>query len=162
VWDRTPPEGGFDPRVQAITALCSGAYHLSKRTIQSLMTDLFGLPSSLGTITNLERATVQALAAPVAEARSYMQAQPAAYLDETGWREGCARAWLWAAVTTQVTVFVGTAVARRQDSPGAAECGRGTIRWPETESATRFGGLAPSPERKRSNRRGQGAPRHFP
>jgi hypothetical protein len=56
------------------------------------MADLFDLPLSLGTITNLERATVQELAAPVAEAWSYMEAQPAAYLDETGWREGRARA----------------------------------------------------------------------
>ena len=47
-----------------------------------------------------------ALAQPVAEARAYVQAQPVAYLDETGWREGRARAWLWAAVTTWVTVFV--------------------------------------------------------
>jgi hypothetical protein len=32
--------------------------------------------------------------------------QPAAYLGETGWWEGCARAWLWAAATTWVTVYV--------------------------------------------------------
>jgi transposase len=41
-----------------------------------------------------------------AVARAYVQAQPVAYLDETGWREGRARAWLWAAVSTWVTVFV--------------------------------------------------------
>ena len=29
------PTGGFGPRVQAITALCTGAYHLSKRTTQT-------------------------------------------------------------------------------------------------------------------------------
>ena len=34
------------------------------------MADLFGLPMSLGTIANLEHATVQALAAPVAEAQT--------------------------------------------------------------------------------------------
>ncbi|RPJ18356.1 MAG: IS66 family transposase [Chloroflexi bacterium] len=32
--------------------------------------------------------------------------QPAADADETGWREGQQRAWLWTAVTTGVTVFV--------------------------------------------------------
>jgi transposase len=32
--------------------------------------------------------------------------QHAVYLDETGWREGRARAWLWTAVTAWVTVFV--------------------------------------------------------
>ena len=46
------------------------------------------------------------MAEPVAEARAYVQAQPAAYLDETGWHEGQQRAWLWTAVTTWVTVFV--------------------------------------------------------
>ena len=60
----------------------------------------------LGTVANLEQATVQAVAEPVAEARAYVQAQPAAYLDETGWHEGQQRAWLWTAVTTWVTVFV--------------------------------------------------------
>jgi transposase len=100
------PAGGFGPRVQAITALCTGAYHLSKRTTQSVMEDLFGVAMGLGTVANLEQATVQALATPVAEARAYVQAQPAAYLDETGWREGRQRAWLWAAVTAWGTIFV--------------------------------------------------------
>jgi transposase len=103
---RGVPTGGFGPRVQAITALCTGAYHLSKRTTQDLMKDLFGVSMGLGTVANLEHATAQAVAEPVAEARAYVQAQPAAYLDETGWREGQQRAWLWTAVTTWVTVFV--------------------------------------------------------
>jgi transposase len=100
------PTGGFGPRVQAITALGTGAYHLSKRTTQTMLADLFGVSIGLGTVANLEQATVQALAEPVAEARASVQAQPAAYLDETGWREGRQRAWLWTAVTTWVTVFV--------------------------------------------------------
>ena len=100
------PTGGFGPRVQAIVALCTGAYHLSKRTTQMVMEDLFGLPLSLGTMTNLEHATAQALAVPVAEAQTYVQTQPIAHLDETGWREERPRAWLWVAVTTWVTVFV--------------------------------------------------------
>jgi transposase len=100
------PAGGFGPRVQAITVLCTGAYHLSKRATQSVLEDLFGVSMGLGTIANLEQATAHVLAEPVAEARAYVQAQPAAYLDETGWRERRQRAWLWAAVTTGVTVFV--------------------------------------------------------
>jgi hypothetical protein len=39
---------------------------------------------SLGTLANLEQATPQAVAEPVAEARAYIQQQTAAYLDETG------------------------------------------------------------------------------
>jgi transposase len=70
------------------------------------MADLFAIPLSLGTIANLEHATVQALAEPVAEAQTHVRAQSIAHLDETGWREGGARAWLWVAVTAWVTVFV--------------------------------------------------------
>jgi transposase len=82
------PRGGFGPRRQAITALCSGAYHLSKRTTQRVREDLFGVSMKLGTVANLEQATVRAVAEPVAAARAYVLAQPPAYLDETGWREG--------------------------------------------------------------------------
>jgi len=100
------PTGGFGPRVQAITARCTGASHLSKRTTQRALDDMFGVQMGLGTIATLEHATVQAVAEPVAEARAYVQQQPAAYLDETGWREGQQRAWLWTAVTEWVSVFV--------------------------------------------------------
>lgn len=93
------PTGGFGPRVQAMTALCTGASHLAKRTTQTMLADLLGISIGLGTGAKLEQATVQALAEPVAEARAVVPAQPAASLDETGWREGRQRAWLWTMVT---------------------------------------------------------------
>jgi transposase len=92
--------------VQAITALCTGAYRLSKRTTQQLLDDLFGVPMSLGIVSTLEAATVEAVAAPVEEARAYVQEQARVSVDETGWRQGSQRAWLWVAVTTWVTVFL--------------------------------------------------------
>ncbi len=99
------PTGEFGPRVQAVAAVCTGAYHVSKRAAQGLLSDLFGVELSLGTLSNLEQATTQALAGPVAEARAWVEQQPVAQLDETGWREGGQRAWLWVAVTAWVTVF---------------------------------------------------------
>jgi transposase len=90
--------------VQAITALCTGAYHLSKRATQRVLEELFGVSLGLGTIVNL--VTAQVVAEPVAEARAYVQAPPSAYLDETGWRERRQRAWLWVAVTAGGAVFV--------------------------------------------------------
>lgn len=100
------PTGGFGPRVQATVALCTGAYHLSKRTTQDVLPDLCGIALRLGTSTPLEQATVQALAAPVAEAQTSVRVPPVAHLDETGWRAGHTRAWLWGAVTAWGTVFV--------------------------------------------------------
>jgi transposase len=79
----------------------------------------------LGTVATLEHATVQAVAEPVAAARAYVQAQPAAHLDETGWREGPQRAWLWTMVTTWVTVFV----VRRSRSGKVAQALMGERFW---------------------------------
>ena len=105
-WPHGTPTGWIGARAQALASLCTGAYRLSKRTTQRLLDDVFNLPLSLGTISNLEAATTQALAAPVEEARAYIEEQSSAHLDETGWREGGKRAWLWVATTTWVTVFL--------------------------------------------------------
>lgn len=105
-WPVGVPRGMVGPRAQAVGALCAGAYRLSKRITQRLLDDLFGLQVSVGTISQLEAATTEAVAAPVQEARTFVQEQSSAHLDETGWREGGKRAWLWVAATTWVTVFV--------------------------------------------------------
>ena len=104
-WPHGTPTGLVGPRAQAIASLCTGASRLSKRTTPRLLDDLFGLSLSGGTISNLEAATTGALAAPVEEARAYVQEQASAHLEETGWREGGKRAWLWVAATTWVPVF---------------------------------------------------------
>jgi transposase len=105
-WPAGVPSGTYGPRVQATVALCTGAYRLSKRMTQQLMEEVFGLPASVGTISQLEQATTAALAAPVEAARTYVHQQAVAHLDETRWREGNKSAWLWIAVTTWVTVCV--------------------------------------------------------
>jgi transposase len=105
-WPEGVPSGTYGPRVQATVALYTGAYRLSKRTTQQMMEEVFGVPMSVGTIGPLEQATTAAVAAPVEEARTYVHAQEVAHLDETSWRQGDKRAWVWVAVTSWVTVFV--------------------------------------------------------
>ena len=105
-WPAGIPSGTYGPRVQATVALCTGAYRLSKRTTQQVMDEVFGVPLSVGTISPLEQATTAAVAVPVEEARSYVHEQAVAHLDETSWRQGGQRAWVWVAVTCFVTVFL--------------------------------------------------------
>ena len=105
-WPAGVPSGTYGPRVQATVSLYTGAYRLSKRTTQQVMDEVFGVPMSVGTISQLERATTAAVAAPVEEAHRYVHEQEVAHLDETSWRQGGKRAWLWVAVTSWVTVFV--------------------------------------------------------
>src|SRR2546429_9975116 len=66
------------------------------------MDDLFGVPMSAGTISQSEKATTAEVAEPVEEARTYVQEQAVAHLDETSWRQGAKRAWLCVAVTRLV------------------------------------------------------------
>src|SRR5262249_11765175 len=105
-WPSGGPSGTYGPRVQAVVALCTGAYRLSKRTTQQMRHAVFALPLRIGTISQLERATTAALATPVEEACAYVSTQAVAHLDETSWRQGAKLAWLWVAVTMRVTVFV--------------------------------------------------------
>jgi transposase-like protein len=70
------------------------------------MADLFGVPMSVGTISHLEQTTSRVVAEAVQEAHASVAAQAVAHVDETSWRQGGKRAWLWVAVTSLVTVFV--------------------------------------------------------
>ena len=79
--------------------------------------DVFGVPVSVGTISQWEQATPAAVAAPVEEARTCVPAQAVVHRDESRWRQGGKRAWVWVAVTSMVTVgggrvSRGAAVAR--------------------------------------------------
>lgn len=100
------PRGNFGPRLQAMVAVCTGAYHLSKRMVEGLLSDFFDADISLGTISNLEQQTSEALVSPVEEAKHYVRRQPVVGADETGWTEAKAKAWLWVAVAANAAVFL--------------------------------------------------------
>ena len=95
------PSGAFGPRLGAMVAVLSGQYHLSKRQIEALVADFFGVELGLGTVSALEQATSEALKEAVAEAQAAVKAQ----VDETSWQEGNGRAWLWVVVTQVAMVF---------------------------------------------------------
>jgi transposase len=82
------------------------------------MEEVCGVPMSVGPISPWEQATTAAVAAPVEEARTYVQAQAVAHRDATSWRQGDKRAWLGGAVTRWVTVCV---VRMSRGGPGARE-----------------------------------------
>lgn len=101
----TDAADGYGPRCQAITALLAGGHRLGKRAISQAMSDLFGLSISPAAVCDLQAKTAQTLAPIHAAALAYTRTRPA-NVDETGWKQGPLKAWLWAAVTTAVTAFV--------------------------------------------------------
>ena len=95
------PEGHEPKRL----ALCvRGHIACPKRMTQRLLDGPLGC-RSVGNVSSLEAATTEAVAVTVEEARTFVQAQSSAALDETA-AEGRQRAWLWVAATTWVTVFL--------------------------------------------------------
>jgi transposase len=126
---------GFGPRLTALVALLSGRYRLSKREVSACVADLCGALVAVGSVTALEQATSAALEPVVAEVRAAVQHTTVANLDETSWRQGRRRAWLWTVVTTTLTLFHidpsrGGAVARALLGPdwvGWVGSDRGTM-----------------------------------
>jgi len=111
------PSGAFGPRLQALVVLHTGVYRVSRRNVQRLMADAYGVELSLGAISNIEKTFAEALAGPHNQALEKVQRSAVTHLDETSWRERNRLAWLWTAVTKDVSVFLirptrGAAVAK--------------------------------------------------
>ena len=101
------PIGCVGPRIQAILALFAGRCRLSRREARDLVIALFGEKArvSLGTIGNMEQRTAEALKPAYDDALDAIQNAEFVNCDETGWREGNEKAWLWGAVTPKVKIF---------------------------------------------------------
>jgi transposase len=99
------PRGAFGPRLQATITLLTGAYRLSKRQVRAALADMLGLTVSTGMVCKTERAAAEAVAAPIDELERHVRSATSSGVDETGWREGKTRAWLWVAVTPEATAF---------------------------------------------------------
>jgi transposase len=127
----------FGPRLQALLALLSGRYRLSRREVVQLMGDVWGAEVALGSVVELEQATSTALAPVVAEAHAVAQQAAVANMDETGWREGRRKAYLWVMVTALLTVF-------RVDRTRSGQVARELLgpRWRGIVGSDRFSGYA--------------------
>ena len=99
-------ERPFGTRLVATIALLSGAYRLSKRNVQGLLHQLWGVSISLGAVSSTEGLVAQALEQPMQEAVEYVQQQPVVGADETGWKQGTRQSWLWVATTALVSIFL--------------------------------------------------------
>ncbi|HWQ15816.1 MAG TPA: transposase [Roseiflexaceae bacterium] len=100
------PPGAFSPRIAAAITVLHGDYYLSDRNVARLREEFFGLKLSLGSVVALQQAGSAALA-PVYEAiHSAVLQQQRCNIDETGWKEGGKRRWLWTMVTSVATFFL--------------------------------------------------------
>ena len=99
------PVGSFGPRLRAMLSLLAAEFRLAKRPIRRLARDFLGLDISLGMVAKLERQTALVLGPVDAELAEAVRSAPASHIDETPWRQGKEKAWLWVGTGEGVTHF---------------------------------------------------------
>ena len=99
------PRIPFGPRLMALVGLLSSRFKMSRRDVQSLLSDLYGIDLSLGAVQGCCEQVSRAVAAAAEKVASSITAAPAVHADETGWKEKGKRRWLWTATTPDAEVF---------------------------------------------------------
>ena len=94
------------PRLTGTIQYFAGSHGVSKRGLEEIVEDVFGVPIALGTISNLEREATAALESAYQEARKAVADAPVKNVDETGWKQSGLKRWLWAAATSTVSLFL--------------------------------------------------------
>jgi transposase len=99
------PNCAFGPCLTATVALLTGAYHLSRRKTQRLLSELFGIEVSLGAISAMEQRAGEALASAHAEALREVQYAGVKHSDATTWTRAGKLMSLWTMASAAATVY---------------------------------------------------------
>lgn len=95
----------FGPRLMGIIALLTGAYHVSRRRAAKLLSDLVGVPISLGAVSAVEARVSDAVEPAAAEAWQRVEGAAVKHTDGTSWLKAGAVLALWTIASTAATVF---------------------------------------------------------
>src|SRR5690606_1396898 len=99
------PASPFGPRLMAVMALLTGAYHLSRRKTINLLSDIVGVRVSLGALSSVENRVSDAVEPAVGEAWGRVQGAEVKHTDGTSWLQAGAPRSLWTLATRAATVF---------------------------------------------------------
>ena len=137
-WGALPegvPEHMFGPRLLALIGYFLAA-RMSRRQVQELLAEVFGIRVCLGALSEAEARVSSAVAAPVNEAVAHAQAQDAKHVDATTWRRDGLYAALWTIVTPLVAVYFITKDACRDTIASLLGTLQGTL---ITDRGSQFG-----------------------
>jgi transposase len=132
---RLPPEvkGQFGSRLEATLAVLAGRHRLGLRPVVALALDLWGLDISPGMVSKLRRHTAEALLVSWVEVALHVRTQNV-NIDETPWREGQRRAYLWGVVAPFASLFRIEGVEPTNNAGERAE--RQGVLWRKTSGGT--------------------------
>jgi hypothetical protein len=95
----------FGSQLVATVASMHGRFRLTEREIVTVVKGLWGLEMSLGSVAEMCQKASEALAEVYEEAERQVPQAGKLNLDETGWKLGKKKHWLWVAVSQLVVVF---------------------------------------------------------
>lgn len=96
----------FGPALTTLIGGLIGRYRLSRREAARFMSDMLGVEVSLGVIVEMCRRMSESLKGAVTEVEQAIRSSRVVHVDETGWKEGGKRRWLWVAVTESFSLFM--------------------------------------------------------
>jgi transposase len=99
------PSSPFGPGLITKVAALTGVYHLSRRMVQLLLREFFGIDVSLGAISKMEARSSNALAAATTEIHDEVVAAMVKYADETTWLMAGVTMSLWTMSTKAASYF---------------------------------------------------------
>jgi transposase len=99
------PGSAFGPCLTAVVGMLTGAYHLSRRSTQKLLLELFGISISLGAISGMEARASEALKSAYAEAEAEVQYAGVKHTDATSWTRAGKLMSLWTLASGAATVY---------------------------------------------------------
>jgi len=108
----------FGSGVTAVVGLLIGQERLSKRQVQRVLKTLFGIQMAVGSVVARQQEISASLAEVYETVQGHVQQAANRNIDETPWREGWQRAWLWSVTTPAATLF---RVADKRDAAVAQE-----------------------------------------
>lgn len=129
------PAHMFGPRLLGVIAYLLAA-RTSRRQVREMLAELFGVPVSLGALSEAEARASEAISGPVEDAIAHAKDQPVKHVDASTWRVGGAYAALWTIATKLVTVFFITADATRETVAALLTTLRGIL---VTDRGSQFG-----------------------
>ena len=93
------------PRLVATTAILMGLFRQSKRRTALALETLFGVPCSRGLVVKQQQRATAALRPCYDELTAALPQAPAVCCDETPFKQGTSKAWLWVAIAATFSVF---------------------------------------------------------
>lgn len=98
--------GETGPNLAAILVLLTSWFRTSRKKAATFSSEICGVPCSKGHVSELEAKATAALAEPVAEVAAAISEQPNLRIDETPFKRGRTKTWLWTFVASSFTLFV--------------------------------------------------------